>query len=203
MEEKAEEILNKTNELFLSYGIKSITMDEVAARLGISKKTLYHFVQNKSDLVYQTISYFIEGQKQEITTINNENLNSIDELARIYQRICFHLSEMNPNVFFDLQRFFPESWDVYIKYKWGFMFDHIMNNLEKGIGEGFYRKDLNKRIIAKYYVARIDIFLDKDIFSPREYSYKDILKELLIYHLRGIATHQGIYYLENHADLNF
>ena len=203
MDQKAKEVLDFTINLFLTYGFKSITMDEIATAQGISKKTLYQYVENKNDLVKKAISHFIEKQKKETLEIQAENLNAIDEILKIYNRTCLNLQEMNPNAGHELQKHYPEAWNIFLDYKSNFIYQNVLENFDKGISEGLYRTDFDKKIIATYYVARIDIFMDKNLFSPQEYSYKTILMELFKYHIRGVGSDKGIKYLENHVDLNF
>ena len=178
-------------------------MDEVASEQGISKKTLYQYVRNKSDLVEQVIDHFIEQQRRNVNAIQQENLNAIDELLKIYQQTSLQLQEMSPHAGLDLKKYYPKAWDIFLNYKNNFIFEHVFQNMEKGIEEDLYRTDFDKKIISTYYVARFDIFLDKDLFSPQEYSYKTILKELFKYHIRGIASQKGLYYLNYMVNLNF
>ncbi len=178
-------------------------MDEIASYQGISKKTLYQYVTNKSELVEKVINYFIEQQKQDVQEIQKKGYNAVDELLYIYQHTCLHLQEMNPNVGFDLKKHYSNAWEIFLNYKNNFIYQHVYQNMEKGIKEGYYRDDFDKKIIAIYYVARFDIFLDKNLFPPQEYAYKEILKELFKYHIRGIASPKGNEYLDNKVDLNF
>lgn len=203
MHQKEAEIIDQSLSLFLTYGFRNITMDEVASEQGISKKTLYQFVKNKTDLVEQVIDYFIEQQKTNVNTIQAENLNAIDELLNIYQHTSLQLQEISPHAVLDLKKYYPKAWDKFLNYKSNFIFQQVFQNMEKGIEEELYRNDFDQKIIAKYYVARFDIFLDKELFSPQEYSYKAILKELFKYHIRGIASQKGLYYLDNMVNLNF
>lgn len=178
-------------------------MDDVAINQGISKKTLYQYVDNKADLVEKVIGNFTEQQKIDVHNIQKEGLNAIDELLKIYQHTCMRLQEINPHVGFELKKHYPKAWQIFLDYKDHFIFQHVMENMQKGIREGIYRDDFDQKIIGTYYVARFDIFLDKDLFSPQEYSYKNILKELFIYHIRGIASIKGLEYLDNTVNLNF
>lgn len=203
MDPKASEIYSQSLKMFLTYGFRSITMDEVAINQGISKKTLYQYVTNKADLVEKVIEYFTEQQKSDVNEIQKKGLNAVDELLEIYQHTCMHLQEINPHVGFELKKHYPRAWEGFLAYKNQFIYQHVIENMGKGIEEELYRNDFDQKIIATYYVARFDIFLDKDLFSPQEYSYKTILEELFKYHIRGIASNKGIEYLDKSVNLNF
>ena len=202
MEQQAQSIFARTLGLFFTYGIRSLTMDELAAQPGISKKTLYQHVRNKGDLVYQTFQYFIEQQRSHVNQIHGENLNAIDELLKIYQQTCKQLQGINRNVDLELKKYYPETWELFVDYKHNFIYQHSLRNLNKGIQEGLYRSDFDHHIITTYYVARIDIFTDNSLFSPEQYSYNQILAELFKYHIRGIGSYKGIAYLEEKESLN-
>lgn len=202
MDIQAQTIYSRTLDLFFTYGIRSLTMDELASQQGISKKTLYQHVRNKTHLVQEVFQYFIDRQKASINQINYENLNAIDELHKIYQHTCKQLQGMNPNIDFELKKYYPDSWELFQDYKHNFIYQHSIRNLNKGIQEGLYRSDFDHHIITTYYVARIDIFTDNSLFSPKEYSYNQILEELFKYHIRGIGSYKGIAYLEEKGSLN-
>lgn len=199
MQKKEKEIVNKAQELFFTYGFKSITMDDIASSLGASKKTLYCYFNNKADLVDRVIQNFIQGQKENFCSHPDPETNAIDQLHSIYSKTCSHLKEVNRSAAFDLQKFFPGSYKVFEKYKKEFVFNQVLQNLKHGISQGLYRKDINKEIIATFYVERLEIIMNPDIFSLMEYSFNEILREIFIYHIRGIASNKGIEYLENHV----
>lgn len=196
-------MLARTLELFFTYGIRSLTMDELATLQGISKKTLYQQVRNKPDLVQKTFEHFINEQKGNVNQIHEENLNAIDELLKIYRQASKQLQDTNRNITFELKKYYPDAWALFVDYKQNFIYKHSIRNLNKGIEEGLYRSDFDRHIITTYYVSRIDIFTDNSLFSPDEYSYNQILRELFKYHIRGIGSHQGIAYLEEKGSLNF
>lgn len=198
-----QNILKSAQSMFFTYGFKRITMDEVAQKVGISKKTLYQYHPNKQELVKATVANFINQQRAKVEAIHREEINAIDELQKIYETTCHHLTEINPGSGLELQRYFPESWEVFQEHKKNFMYHHIYQNLEKGIKEGLYREDFDLQIIASYYIARIDLILDAQLFPPSKFSFQQILKEFFIYHIRGIASHKGLNYLENHTQLKF
>lgn len=191
-----KELLSKAEEIFLSYGIKSVTMDDFAGKLGISKKTLYQFVSDKNDLVLKTMKLHLETEKKAILEICRQNENALDEIFEIGRRVLVHISKLNPSTMYDLQKYHPEGWKMFLDFKNTFVYSCILSNLEKGIRQGVYRKDFNPDIVAKIYAARTEIVLSHDVFPFPEYTVAVVYAEYLKYHVRAIASEKGIKYLE-------
>lgn len=184
--------------LFLKYGIKSITMDDVSKELGISKKTLYQIVVDKEDLVNKATKYYTEKDRHTILNIVNSYSNAVEQLVQICNYSCNVLREMNPSVIYDLKKYHPDSWNVYLTYKNSFIYEVIFHNIKNGIEKGFYRADLNIDIICRFYVGQIETIINPDIFPTHQYKFENTCKEFLIYHIHGISTAEGIEQLTNY-----
>ncbi|GAB4250662.1 MAG: TetR/AcrR family transcriptional regulator [Vicingaceae bacterium] len=195
MESKHKEILQRTIQLFMQYGIKSHTMDDIAAKLGMSKKTIYQFIKNKEDLVFQALSMFIEIQKQKFETILKKPLNAIDQFISINQEIGQHLKQTHPSVMFDVQKYYPEAWDLVRNFKNEFIAQLIKENLSKGISEGLYRNNINPEIVAFLYVSMADNLFNINHLSMK-YSIVQLHRELVRYHIRAVANEKGILHLQ-------
>jgi AcrR family transcriptional regulator len=195
MEEKLQEILPKVTETFMKFGIKSVTMDDIARNLRISKKTLYQFVSDKNDLVSKCIKHEHSEDKCRIKEILDRNLNAIDEMFAIMEMVSEQLKQVHPSIFYDLEKYYPEAWNEFHSFKNEFVFDIIRNNIEKGKSEGHYRADVNAVVIARMYVNRMDDLWNPDVFPPSEFKFHDLYLEVMRYHIRGIASQEGIDYL--------
>lgn len=191
-----KQILTKAEELFLSYGIKSVTMDDFAGKMCMSKKTLYQFVNDKDDLVKKTMKSHIEAEKKTMQEISKQHENAIDEIFAIGRHVLVHLSKMNPSAMYDLQKYHPDGWKLFVDYKNTFIYSCILSNIEKGIKQGMYRGDINPDIVAKIYSARTEIVVNQEVFPFPKYSVMDVYAEYLRYHVRAIASENGIKYLE-------
>lgn len=191
-----KELLSKAEEIFLSYGIKSVTMDDFAGKLGISKKTLYQFVCDKSDLVQKTMKNHIETEKKAIQDISRQNENAIDEIFAIGRHVMVHISKMNPSAMYDLQKYHPEAWKLFLDFKNTFIYSCILENMERGVKQGLYRSDFNTDIVARIYAARTEIVVSQEVFPFPKYNVIDVYAEYLKYHVRSIATEKGLTYLE-------
>ena len=191
-------ILIKAENLFLRYGIKSVSMDDIARELGISKKTLYQAVENKKDLLMQVIQAHVAAELEEMNTIQDEATDAIDEMLRVTQYVLPTLRQMSPTVIYDLQKYYQEVWQLIEGFHNENIFKMIKTNLERGISEGIYRDDFNADIVAKLYVGKTVLVIDEDLFPLKNYNKENLFKEYIKYHIRGIASAKGLKLLEKH-----
>ena len=196
MNEELKNILLKVRELYMKYGIKSITMDDVARELSISKKTLYQFVNDKDDLVGKFVDNEIVLRQEEICKCFGTGFNAIEELFEISLLMNKLIRDQNPATEFDLKKYYPHHYQKTVKARREGIFSYILLNLKKGIKEGLYRKEINKDVIAKLYLWRSDNTNLNDLFTVQEFGSIKLFVELLSYHIRGIATEKGILVLE-------
>jgi TetR/AcrR family transcriptional regulator, cholesterol catabolism regulator len=197
MTEELNNILVKVRELYMKYGIKSITMDDVARELGISKKTLYQYVTDKDDLVGKFIDNEITVKQKEIFDCFKKGFNAIEELFGISLFMNKLMREQNPATEYDLKKYYPQHYYKIVKTRWEAIYNYILQNLKKGKSEGLYRSEMNEEIIAKLYVSRSESIHLSDLYSGEIFTSNRIFLELLTYHVRGIATDKGIKVLEN------
>jgi len=184
----------------MKYGVKSITMDDVARDLGISKKTLYVFFDNKNDLVNQVTAYHFSQENCAVNEIRNVSKNAIDELLNISSWMTTNMKGMNPTLVYDLRRYHPDSWQKFEQHKAKEVYQLMLNNIHRGIKEELYRNDLHPEILARIYIGRMEIIIDTDLFPPDVYSFQDTHREFITYHIRGLASLKGIKYLEKHQN---
>ncbi|HEY5125163.1 MAG TPA: TetR/AcrR family transcriptional regulator, partial [Ignavibacteria bacterium] len=196
MNDDLKNILLKVRELYTKYGIKSITMDDVARKLGISKKTLYQFVTDKDDLVGKYIDNEIELRQEEICKCFKIGFNAIEELFEISIFMNRMMREQNPATEHDLSKYYPHHYQKTLKARRERMYNYILLNLKKGKEEGLYREDMNEEIIAKLYLMRSENIHFNELFTVEEFTSIKLFRELLTYHVRGIATGKGITVLE-------
>ncbi len=196
MNEELENILQKSRELYLKYGIKSITMDDIARELGISKKTLYQYITDKDDLISKFIDNEIKLRKEGIYSCFKEGFNAIEELFEISVFMNKLMKEQNPTTEYDLKKYYPAYYQKIVKTRREGIYSYILLNLKNGKKEGLYRKDLDEEIIAKLYISRSETLYNNDFYTVEEYTSKKLFTELLTYHIRGIATQKGIGILE-------
>jgi AcrR family transcriptional regulator len=192
-----EDIIPKILDLYSRYGIKSVTMDDLARELGVSKKTLYEHFSDKEEVVRKVIEYMIAVQQKVYDTIINQpGSNAIDELLQISRFISEHLKTVNPSLSYDLKKYYPEVWNDLVQYKSKTVFEQIMANIRKGVNEELFRENLNYEVIAYVYVVRMELFSPGEVPGLEKYSYQEIFRTLFQYHVRGIASEKGRKYLD-------
>lgn len=194
--ETLEKILTKAEELFFTYGVKNTTMDDLSRALGASKKTIYQFVTDKADLVNRTMEHHLKTEQEQIAVIIKDAPNAIEELLSIARHVTSHMKGINPAIVSDMQRFYPSAWQLLTDYKMAFVYNVFLSNMKRGMEEGLYRTDINPDILAKIYIARMDLIIDQKLFPFSKYDFVSVYRETLNYHLHGISSSKGQAYLE-------
>jgi AcrR family transcriptional regulator len=195
MDDKKREILTQATAIYLKYGIKSVTMDEMARQLGISKKTLYSYVADKNELVEQCVLLEHEDEVCRIGEISKTHENAIDEILAISNSVAAELKKIHPSIFFDLAKYHPNALKIMNTHKRDFVRGCVIDNLQRGIKQGLYRSDINVEVVSTIYLATIDNIMLGDIFPESHDKLDLIYKEFFNYHLRGIANQNGLEYL--------
>jgi len=199
MESRAEQIIPLVFKLYQRYGIKSVTMDDVSHHLGISKKTLYEFFNDKEDLVRQVQLWDYDRRLGYFQEIEKKKLNAIEELFEVYQLIKKIFREFNPSVEYDIRKYYPSMYAQIKEIKRARLYEHSLKNLNKGIQEGLYRHDLNASVLARLHVFRVENILESELFPVEELTSINVFHEIFIYHLNGILSEAGREVLEaNH-----
>lgn len=196
MDTKEKELLLKSAELFARYGIKSMTMDEVARQLGISKKTLYQYVSNKKELVKKCIQEQIDSEECMANEFLGQGGNAIDDLMAMTKLVSTQMKEMHPSVIFDLKKYHFDAYQKLTQHKDEFIYNHIKCNIQEGMKSGLYRDNINPEILARLYISMVNVIMDPSQSELSGYSNADIYNEMIRYHIRGIASPEGRKYLK-------
>ncbi|MDA8956009.1 TetR/AcrR family transcriptional regulator [Flavobacteriales bacterium] len=196
-----EKIISQSLLLFINRGVRSVNMDEVSSNLGISKKTLYLYVNNKSDLVFQTFSLQCENLKTTFSSICNKDKNAIDELYEMDEMIILLFKSMHVSLISELKKRYLETWEVIEDFKTNFLFNLIEANIKKGIRQNLYRQNLNSHVMSKIFINRCESLVDGQLYTDLNIDLRDILKEHRTYHVRGIASLKGTQHLEEKLEI--
>lgn len=196
-EDKLKNILDRCLDLFYQYGIRSLSMDDIAQRLGISKKTLYHFFINKDDLVRQAIGYLSQRHREKYDAIISEPGNAIDKLLKASMMACDEMRYYNPIMTFDLHKYHGDIVEGHLKNEKAYFKGKILENLIQGIQEGLYRPDLNIELVATLYVSNLAELHRLDEVLAQTITFRDIFQVMFENYIRGISTPKGISYYEN------
>ncbi len=199
--EAQEKILKTSLELFFKYGIKRVTMDDIAKELGMSKKTIYQFYKEKDDLVDQLCQIEMvkhECQFNEIATIAKD---PIHELMLISLKMSEMMQQINPIFFLDLQKFHPSAFILFQKFKEECAFKDILRNVKEGKKSGIYRSDVNEEFAAKHRLAQIDMLMFGNYFSFETISFTKSHELLLDIFVYGICTVKGHILINNYKKI--
>lgn len=196
MEEQERKILEGTTELFLKYGIRSITMDDVARELAVSKKTLYKYVSNKAELVDRCVKHTFEEISGAIEVVRGNSANAIDEIFAIDSTMSEALKAQHPAIEFQLKKYYPATWKWLSDRQATMIIEHTKENLKKGIEQGMYRGDFNIEHITYLYFAQFLAMHDQEVVPMSVCEDTEFMRAHFVYHLRGIASKKGITYLE-------
>lgn len=187
-------------ESFLKLGFKSVTMDDIANKLAISKKTLYKYFKNKEALVKAASTEFHQEISQVISEIMKENHNAIEEGFMIKQAVNAHLMQSRTSPMYQLRKYYPEIFRELFSKQLGTFKMSVLNNLNKGIEEGLYREDLDKDNILNFYFLLVNGVHENEIFDRQTFTEAELGQKAMEYHVRAIATEKGIKELEKQIE---
>lgn len=183
-------ILKGTEELFLRYGVRSISMDDIARHLSVSKKTLYQHFADKDDLVVHITRNILENNVKECEAIRDGAENPIEELARVTVFLKKTMEEINPTMLFDLQKFHPKAWSLWLEFKNRFIHEDVVRNLDAGIAGG-YMRPINKDVLAILRVEFVQLAFNQDIFPREKFNLVEVQSQILEHFVMGIVTEKG------------
>ncbi len=196
----SNQIIKQAEDLFLRYGLKSVTMDDIARKLGISKKTLYQYVDNKSDLVSKIMLAHIAEEKALMEEVHKNSGDAIEEMLLIGRSAIQQLRKLTPTLVYDLQKYYQNIWLLIQKLHQDHGQQMIRENIERGKQQGVYRPDINADILAKMYVMSSFSLVNEDLFPLKSYNKEKLFIEFIRYHIHGIASQKGLQLYYKHME---
>lgn len=187
-----DKIILKATELFINLGFKSVTMDDIANEMGISKKTIYAHFANKTQLVHTTTMHLFEFITHGIDCICDLDKNPIEELYEIKKFVMLQLKDEKSSPQYQLQKYYPEVHDHFKEKHFGKMHDCTLKNLGRGVAQGLYRENLDIEFVSRMYFIGVNGIKDDHIFPAQKFPKAQIMEDYLEYHLRGIVTRDGL-----------
>jgi len=189
--EAKERILIKAEELFMQFGIRSVSMDDIANNLGMSKKTLYQYYADKDELVDAVIEGHISEIERECLQTRQNAVDAIHEIFLTMEHITEELSNMNPMLLYDLEKFHYRSYQRFKTYKDKFLAELIGKNIDWGINDELYRPNLNVDVICKFRLESMMIPFNVAVFPPGKYKLASLSEEIILHFVYGLATTKG------------
>lgn len=189
--ELKDRIKEKADELFRRYGVKSVTMDEIAAQSGVSKKTIYQSFKDKNELVDAVMDEMLEYNKVSCKVGRSKASNAVQEVYFGMESLQEMLDNMNPSILYDIERGHPKTFKKFKEFKYHFLFDLMKKNVERGKEEGLYREEINAEIICKIRIELIMLAFNEEIFPKHQYSLVIIQQQIIEYFLYAMVTPKG------------
>ena len=186
-----QKILKAAESLFMKYGVRSISMDDISRHLSVSKKTLYQHFADKEDIVYMTCQAHIESIASRFFDISRYSKNALEELSKYSSCMKQNTADTNPSLLFDLQKYHPKAWGVWLNHKNKFIRESMIRNLKQGIREGYYRPELNVDIVAAMRIEMVQLPFDENAFPPSQFQLAEVQMEIFDHFVHGIVTDKG------------
>lgn len=187
-----ERIQEKATELFDRYGIRSVTMDDIAGHLGISKKTIYQSFADKDELVEAVFMLHMLQSKDRCLSDQQHAENAVHEIFLAMDMISELLTCMHQNILFDLEKYYPKVYKKFIHYKSEFIGNVIIKNLNSGIADGLYRPELNVDIITKLRLHTMMLSFNNELYPRSKFKVVEVEYEIIYHFLYGICTAKGV-----------
>jgi len=197
-----QKIILKSTELFLSFGFKSVTMDDIANELGISKKTIYVHFANKTKLVEAVTFVLFETICNGIDGICDASKNPIEELYDIKMYVMNHLKNEKTSPQYQLKKYYPQIHDALRVKQFDLMYESVKESLQKGVDTTLFRENIDVDFIARMYFNGMTGIKDVSIFPQDIFTMDYLMESYLEYHLRAIVTNNGMKILNNFINTN-
>ncbi len=192
-------IVTEADKLFCQYGFKSVTMDDIAKHLGMSKKTIYLHFSDKNELVNILIREKLNSQDCIMKTCCTHAENAVQEVFFAITNMKEFLSTINGKLFYDLQKYHPKAWLYFIEFKEKKLAQTINDNINRGLAEGLYRAEINVDILTEMRLKQIDIIFNQhDNYTMNKYSLAQIMVELTEHFLHGVCNIKGLQIVEKY-----
>jgi AcrR family transcriptional regulator len=195
-----DQILEKSSHMFITLGFKSVTMDDIAAEMAISKKTIYQYFKNKDELVHDASLFVYEKISTGIDCICSLGKNAVEELIDIKDFVNQYLQDEKNAALYQLSKFYPKTFKFIRKKEFEKMQECVVRNIRNGVIQGLYRKEVNLSFMTRIYFQGVFSIKDIDVFPLDEFESKSLQDLYLDYHLRAMVTIKGLKLLEKHIN---
>jgi len=191
-----ERIIEQSRELFIRLGIRSVSMDDIAGQIGISKKTLYQHFEDKDELVERVVAFETTRMQDECHVCAKTAENAVEEIFKTMDMVMQHFRNMNPMVLFDMHKFHGKAFAKFMEHKNIFLLDFISTNLKRGVSEGNFRQDIKIDILAKFRLESMMLAFNMEAFPPAKYNVAEVTITMIENFLYGLATEPGFKLIE-------
>lgn len=184
-------IQQKAHGLFMQYGLRSVSMDDIAGNLGISKKTIYQYYADKDDLIAAVVNEELQRNELCCQADRKASDNAIHEVFLAMDMMLEMFQTMNPSLLYDMQKYHPKAFVRFLQHKNDFLYNVVKENIVRGINEELYRPDIKVDIISRYRIESMMLPFNPDFYTRVKYNLADIEEEIIIHYLFGLAASKG------------
>ena len=194
------DIIVSASSLFLQYGYKAVTMDDIAEHMHISKKTIYVYYSDKTSLVRSAVFHVFEEVKNKIITVQSSIENPIIALYEIKKIAVEVLGKKDKSPQYQLQKYYPAIYIEIRKKELSALGETFKMNLKKGIESGLFRTSIDTEFITRIYFNGFRGLRDIELFPPKDTDIDSVIGKYIDYHLRAIVTPKGLRFLQKYAN---
>ncbi|WEK37244.1 MAG: TetR/AcrR family transcriptional regulator [Candidatus Pseudobacter hemicellulosilyticus] len=184
-------IRHKADELFMRYGIRSVSMDEIASGLGISKKTIYQYFSDKNELVDAVVENILDSMRADCSQCSTRANDAVHEIFLTMQTIVAQFRNMNSTVVHDLEKYHDKAFRKLSDHKHKFLLEIVRNNLERGIREGLFRADIDMDVLSRFRLETMMMPFNITLFPSEKYQLTDVTIGILEHYVFGLASLKG------------
>ncbi|WP_017732952.1 TetR/AcrR family transcriptional regulator [Nafulsella turpanensis] len=195
-----ENIVDTAEKLFLRYGFKRITMDDIAREMAISKKTIYQYFKDKNEIVCCVTEQHLKRECHDIQKLEEGAENVIEYLVKLSKQLRQHIDAVNPGVMQDLKKYFPRGWKIFMHYKQEVFLKSMVKTLKKGMDEGYFRADIDPEVLGIMRMEQIQMSFDENLFPRKHFDFTEVQMQLLRHFVAGIITDKGRELLTNYEN---
>ncbi len=186
-----EQVVQKAKKLFFSYGLKSVSMDDLAKHAGISKKTIYQSVSDKNELVEKVVEELLDCHSTAMQLATAEAQHAVEEVIKQVEMSFTALASVTPHFFYELEKFFPAAWQKVVDHRQQVYTPAIVKNLKRGIAEGYYREDLDIDFTAAVRLQQITTALNPAGFTGAPVGASQLMQDFTAFYLHAIVNNNG------------
>jgi len=188
--------LKSAEEAFLQYGLRAMTMSDLATRMGMSKKTLYRYFKTKEELVYSTVRDFLEREHATMEEVSREASDAIMEMFMVAGHVLSLFRRLSPNLMLETRKYYASAWELIEGLHFARIREMIRGNLERGMEQGLYRSEIRAEVLSRFYVSLTAALTDERVFALEQFPRTDLFHQFIAYHMYGIVSAKGRRILE-------
>lgn len=196
-----DRILLGAQQLFMRRGIKSVSMDDITAALGISKKTLYKWFETKDHLLQAVLSGHLMHSRGDCQRMATESDNAVHEIVLMMKWTKQEHADVHPGIFLEMRKYHAAAYELWQRHKFDFILAQIEQNLRRGIAEGLYRAEIDVAVLARLHLGAIDVAMDPELFPARQFQTGRVMQVTDEAFLRSVVTPAGLEKLNHYLGL--